>query len=55
VARTDPGGTILAQALRNRPAVVVAGLDFGAFDFWRKLFPLLEQRQPGTYGGLKDL
>jgi N-carbamoylputrescine amidase len=46
----DPTGTILAQAPRNTPAVVVADLDFGVFDFWRKLFPLMQQRHPETYG-----
>ena len=45
----DPTGTILAQAPRNTPAVVVADLDFGVFEFWRKLFPLMEQRHPETY------
>ncbi len=45
----DPTGVILAQAPRNRSAVVVADLDFGVMEFWRKLFPLLEQRHPETY------
>jgi N-carbamoylputrescine amidase len=45
----DPTGRILAQAPRDEPAVVVATLDFGVMAFWRKLFPLLSQRQPGTY------
>jgi N-carbamoylputrescine amidase len=45
----DPTGAILAQAPRNRPAVVVADLDFAVFDFWRSLFPLIEQRRPETY------
>lgn len=48
----EPTGHILAQAPRNEPAVVVATLDFAVMDFWRRLFPLLEQRQPGTYGPL---
>ncbi len=48
----DPTGTILAQAPRNTPAVVTADLDFGVFDFWRKLFPLIEQRKPATYRAL---
>ncbi len=46
----DPTGTILAQAPRNQPAVVMADLDFDVFDFWRGLFPLIQQRHPETYG-----
>lgn len=45
----EPTGKIIAQAPRNKPAVVVAKLDFGVFAFWRKLFPLINQRQPQTY------
>jgi N-carbamoylputrescine amidase len=45
----EPTGKIIAQAPRNKPAVVVAKLDFGVFEFWRRLFPLLTQRQPNTY------
>ena len=45
----EPTGKIIAQAPRNAPAVVVATLDFGVFEFWRNLFPLLTQRQPQTY------
>ncbi len=48
----DPTGAIVAQAPRHEPAVVLAELDFGVFNFWRKLFPLMEQRQPQTYGRL---
>ncbi len=44
-----PTGQILAQAPRSRPAVIVADLDFRVMQFWRKLFPLLEQRHPETY------
>jgi N-carbamoylputrescine amidase len=45
----DPTGVILAQAPRNRPAVIVADLDFSIMAFWRRLFPLLKQRHPATY------
>lgn len=48
----DPTGNILAQAPRNTPAVITADLDFSVFDFWRKLFPLIEQRKPATYKAL---
>ncbi len=48
----EPTGHILAQAPRDEAAVLVAELDFGVFDFWRKLFPLLQQRQPQTYAAL---
>jgi len=45
----DPTGAILTQAPRHTPAVQVATLDFAVLAFWRKLFPLLAQRQPQTY------
>ncbi len=45
----DPMGRLLARAPRHRPAVLVATLDFGVMAFWRRLFPLLHQRQPGVY------
>ena len=45
----EPTGRILTQAPRDEAAVLVAELDFGVFEFWRKLFPLLQQRQPQTY------
>jgi N-carbamoylputrescine amidase len=48
----EPTGHVLAQASRNEPAVVMATLDFKTMEFWRRLFPLLEQRQPQTYGQL---
>ena len=48
----DPTGRILAQAPRNEPAVITATLDFDVLAFWRKLFPLLQQRQPQTYSAL---
>lgn len=48
----DPTGTLIAQAARHELAVVLAELDFSVFNFWRKLFPLMEQRQPQTYGRL---
>jgi len=46
----SPAGKTIAQASREEPEVLVATLDFGEFDFWRNLFPLLTQRQPLTYG-----
>lgn len=45
----DPTGAIVAQAPRHRPAVVVGDLDFAVLAFWRRLFPLVEQRHPQTY------
>lgn len=48
----DPTGHVIARAPRSRPAVLVADLDFSIMAFWRNLFPLLEQRQPGTYRAL---
>ena len=47
-----PTGAILTQAPRHTSAVQVATLDFAVMTFWRKLFPLLQQRQPQTYGRL---
>jgi len=46
---SDPTGRIISQASRIHPATLVVDLDFDVFDFWRKLFPLLEQRQPSSY------
>ena len=51
----DPTGGILTQAPRHTPAVQVATLDFAVMAFWRKLFPLLQQRQPQTYQRLINL
>jgi len=45
----DPLGRLLTRAPRHRPAVLVAELDFSVMTFWRQLFPLLRQRQPGCY------
>jgi len=46
----DPTGEILAQAPRDRTAVLVADLDPGVLEQRRKMFPLLRQRRPDTYG-----
>ena len=51
---SDPCGTLVAQAPRDQAKVVVATLDFSVFKFWRKLFPLLEQREPHAYGPLVE-
>jgi len=48
----DPLGRLLARAPRRRPAVIVAELDFAVMALWRRLFPLLDQRQPTRYGQL---
>jgi len=44
-----PNGTILAQAPRSDPFVLVADLDFNVMHLWRKIFPLLNQREPSAY------
>lgn len=46
---TDAMGNILCRASRNKAEVIVATLDFEKFEFYRKLFPLLNVRQPHTY------
>jgi N-carbamoylputrescine amidase len=45
----DPMGRILVQAGRATTEVVTADLLPQTFNHWRELFPLLRQRQPGTY------
>jgi len=46
----DPMGRVVAQAGRDTTEVLIADLDESLFAHWRKLFPLLEQRRPDTYG-----
>jgi N-carbamoylputrescine amidase len=45
----DPTGKILAKAGRDTTEVITADLDPKVFERWRDLFPLLKQREPGTY------
>src|SRR5204862_5650624 len=47
---SDPYGRILAQAPRDRPAVLVADLDLDQRRDWLELFPLLSTRRPDAYG-----
>ncbi|MBK5233761.1 MAG: hydrolase [Thermoleophilia bacterium] len=51
---SDPYGRVLAQAPRNRPAVIVADLDLEQRKDWLELFPFLSTRRPDTYGPLAD-
>jgi len=51
---SDPYGRILAQAPRNRPAVIVADLDLDQRKDWLELFPFLTTRRPDTYGPLAE-
>ncbi|MGA7435473.1 MAG: nitrilase-related carbon-nitrogen hydrolase [Solirubrobacterales bacterium] len=51
---SDPYGRILAQAPRNRPAVIVADLDLDQRKDWLELFPFLTTRRPDTYQPLTD-
>lgn len=46
---STPTGDILAQAPRDKPAVLVAELDFDLRALWGRLFPFAQQRQPETY------
>jgi N-carbamoylputrescine amidase len=45
----DPAGTILAQASRDQTEIITATLDLAQLQEWRRLFPLLHQRQPQHY------
>ena len=49
---STPMGEILAQAPRDKAAVLVAELDFSQRALWGRLFPFAQQREPSTY---KDL
>ena len=50
----DPTGKILAQAGRDSTEVIVADLDPQILEHYRDLFPLLQRRQPATYGRITD-
>ena len=49
---SDPYGRVLAQAPRERPAVLVADLDLDQRRDWLALFPLLATRRPDAYSSL---
>lgn len=49
---SDPYGRILAQAPRDREAVLVVDLDLAQRRDWLDLFPLLRTRRPDTYAAL---
>ena len=51
---SDPYGRILAEAPRDRPAVIVADLDLDQRRDWLELFPFLDTRRPGIYGPLVE-
>ena len=51
---SDPYGRVLAQAPRDRPAVVVADLDLDQRRDWLELFPFLTTRRPDAYRVLVD-
>jgi N-carbamoylputrescine amidase len=46
---SDPYGRVLAQAPRDRPAVIVADLDLDQRRDWLELFPFLRTRRPDAY------
>lgn len=46
---SSPTGEILAQAPRDKAAVLVAELDFAQQELWGRLFPFAKQREPATY------
>jgi N-carbamoylputrescine amidase len=47
-----PDGEVLAQADRGTEGVTLATLDPARLTEWRRLFPLLNRREPQTYGEL---
>jgi N-carbamoylputrescine amidase len=49
---SDPYGRVLAQAPRDRPAVLVADLELDQRRDWLELFPFLTTRRPDTYASL---
>jgi len=51
---SDPYGRVLAQAPRDRAAVLIADLDLDARRDWLELFPFLTTRRPGEYGPLTE-
>ncbi|HET6997411.1 MAG TPA: nitrilase-related carbon-nitrogen hydrolase [Solirubrobacterales bacterium] len=51
---SDPYGRILAQAPRDKPAVLVADLDLDQRQDWLELFPFLSTRRPDAYSGLTE-
>jgi N-carbamoylputrescine amidase len=51
---SDPYGRVLAQAPRDRPAVIVADLALDQRRDWLELFPFLRTRRPDVYGILAD-
>lgn len=48
----DPYGRKLAQAPRERPAILVADLDLDQRNDWLELFPFLTTRRPDAYARL---
>jgi N-carbamoylputrescine amidase len=49
---SDPYGRVLAQAPRDRPAVLVADLDIAQREEWLALFPFFTTRRPDLYHSL---
>lgn len=49
---SDPYGRILAEAPRDRSAVLVADLDLPQREEWLKLFPFFVTRRPDSYSAL---
>jgi N-carbamoylputrescine amidase len=49
---SDPYGRVLAQAPRDRPAVLVVDLDLDQRRDWLDLFPLSRTRRPDAYSSL---
>jgi N-carbamoylputrescine amidase len=52
---SDPYGRVLAQAPRDRPAVLVADLDLDQRRDWLELFPFLTTRRPDAYRSLVEI
>ncbi len=50
----DPFGRTLAEAPRDREAVLVVDIDIGLRTDWLTLFPFFATRRPDTYGALTE-
>ena len=50
----DPFGRVLAEAPRDREAVLIAELDLGQRQDWLTLFPFFGTRRPETYTALSN-
>jgi len=50
----DPFGRVLAEAPRDREAVLICDIDLGQRQDWLTLFPFFATRRPDTYSAVTD-